>query len=49
MLLRDSPYKGTLTWPGVSELASGGIGPDPSGYRKEFLDLVRKAQAIVAP
>ena len=49
MLLRESPYKGTLTWPGLTEMATGAIGPDPSGYRKEFLELVRKAQAIVAP
>ncbi len=47
MLLRDSPYKGTLTWPAVSELAAGSIGTDPGGYRKEFLDLVRKAQEVV--
>ena len=47
MLLRDSPYRGTLTWPGVIELASGATGPDPGGYRKEFLDLVRKAQEVV--
>ena len=45
MLLRDSPYKGNLTWPGLLELATGGVGADPTGYRKEFLDLVRKAQS----
>ena len=46
MLLRNSPYAGTLTWPGLAELATGATGPEPSGYRKEFLDLVRKAQEI---
>ena len=46
MLLRDSPSKGSLTFPGVVELAESSIGPDPSGYRKEFLGLVRKAQAL---
>jgi Ca-activated chloride channel family protein len=46
MLLRDSPYKGSLTWEGLLELASGAVGADPGGYRKEFLELVRKAQAI---
>ena len=45
MLLRNSPYKGTLTWPGLAELASGAIGPEPGPYRREFLELVRKAQA----
>ena len=46
MLLRASPYAGTLTWPGLVELAGGAVGPQPTGYRQEFLDLVRKAQAI---
>ncbi len=46
MLLRDSPSKGSLTFPGVLELAGSSIGPDPSGYRKEFLGLVRKAQTL---
>jgi Ca-activated chloride channel family protein len=46
MLLRASPYAGTLTWPGLVELTSGATGPDPSGYRKEFLDLVRKAESL---
>jgi Ca-activated chloride channel family protein len=46
MLLRDSPYKGTITWGGVLELAGSSLGSDVSGYRKEFLELVRKAQAL---
>jgi Ca-activated chloride channel family protein len=46
MLLRDSPYKGSLTYAGVLELGTEGAEHDPSGYRKEFLDLVRKAQAL---
>ncbi|HWE38285.1 MAG TPA: YfbK domain-containing protein, partial [Isosphaeraceae bacterium] len=46
MLLRDSPYKGTITWGGVQELAGSSLGKDASGYRKEFLELVRKAQAL---
>ncbi len=49
MLLRDSPEKGTLTWPGLIEMARGSIGPDPVGFRKEFLELVRKAQAAPSP
>ena len=28
------------------ELAEASRGPDPSGYRKEFLDLVRRAQLL---
>ncbi|WP_406693713.1 VWA domain-containing protein [Singulisphaera sp. Ch08] len=46
MLLRDSPYKGTLTYPGVVELATSALGKDPSGYRAEFLGLVKKAQEL---
>ena len=46
MLLRNSPYAGTLTWPGLVELATGAAGPEPTGYRKEFLELVRKAQDL---
>lgn len=46
MLLRNSPYKGSLTYPGVLELAAGSLADDPSGYRKEFTDLVRKAQSL---
>jgi Ca-activated chloride channel family protein len=46
MLLRDSPHKGTATFEAVAELASASKGKDPSGYRTEFVDLVRKAQAL---
>jgi len=30
-------------------MARGSIGPDPAGFRKEFLELVRKAQAAPSP
>jgi Ca-activated chloride channel family protein len=46
MLLRDSPYKGSLTYAGALELGEEGARNDRSGYRKEFLDLVRKAEAL---
>jgi Ca-activated chloride channel family protein len=46
MLLRDSTYKGSLTFDGVVEIAQQTLGDDPSGYRKEFLGLVRKAQTL---
>jgi len=44
MLLRGSPHKGTATYEGVRELAESAVGADPSGYRREFADLVRKAR-----
>ncbi len=48
MLFRDSPHKGTLTYAGLLEIAQPALDEDPSGYRKEFVDLVRKAQALAA-
>ena len=46
MLLRDSPYKGDLTWDEVLRIARSSQGDDTEGYRGEFLDLVRRAWAI---
>lgn len=46
MLLRHSPYKGSLTYGGVLEVARSALGDDPSGYRKEFVGLVEKAQSL---
>lgn len=48
LLLRNSPFKGDLTWDKVLELAEEGQGPDREGYRAEFLQLVRKAAALHA-
>jgi Ca-activated chloride channel family protein len=46
MLLRDSQYKGNLTYAAVLELAQAGIGEDELGYRSEFLDMVRQAKSL---
>jgi len=46
MLLRGSAHKGTATYEAVLELAGEGVGSDPEGYRREFLDLVMKARAL---
>ena len=43
MLLRGSRYAGNATFLSIQEIASGCLGDDKSGYRSEFLDLVRKA------
>jgi Ca-activated chloride channel family protein len=48
MLLRDSPWKGNSSYESVLELGEASRGTDDSGYRKEFLELVRKAQALQA-
>ncbi len=48
MLLRDSPYKGSLTYDGVVEIAQPTIAGDLSGYHGEAVELVRKAKALAA-
>jgi Ca-activated chloride channel family protein len=46
LLLRDSPHKGNLTYPALLELSEPLLAHDPHGYRREFLDLVRKARDL---
>jgi Ca-activated chloride channel family protein len=46
MILRDSPHKGSASYAGVIELAGEGVGEDPHGYRAQFIELVKKAQAL---
>jgi Ca-activated chloride channel family protein len=46
MLLRHSKYHGSATFDAVIELAEAGIGRDVGGYRKEFVELVRKARDL---
>jgi Ca-activated chloride channel family protein len=46
MLLRESKFKGSSNYTLASELAQGGLGNDPHGYRKEFLELVNRASQI---
>jgi Ca-activated chloride channel family protein len=46
MILRDSPHKGEATYDLVLRLGEQGRGPDPFGYRAEFLDLVRKSREL---
>jgi Ca-activated chloride channel family protein len=46
LMLRKSQYKGNLTYGAVLELAQSGLGEDKHGYRKEFLDLARKAKEL---
>ncbi len=46
LLLRDSQYKGNLTHDAVVELAEAGVGADTHGYRRELVDLVRRAKSL---
>jgi secreted protein with Ig-like and vWFA domain len=46
MLLKDSAHKGSGSWEQVRQLAIDGKGPDPLGYRGEFIQLVEKARGL---
>jgi Ca-activated chloride channel homolog len=46
MLLRSSEYKGNSNYLSVINLATSAIGDDVEGYRKEFITLVKAAEAI---
>ena len=46
MLLRGSANKGSLTYPGILEIAGPVSSRDPSGYRQEFLAAVRQAKTL---
>ena len=46
MLLRNSEYAGLLTLDDVVELARRGRGPDPRGYRGEFIRLVETTRDL---
>src|SRR5438034_4867129 len=46
MILRDSEYKGNGSLQQVIEWAQQGTGADMNGYRADFIELVRKAQAL---
>jgi hypothetical protein len=46
MILRGSEYKGNGSLQQVIEWAQQGKGADMNGYRADFIELVRKAQAL---
>ena len=46
LCLRESPYKGNATLGAATEMAQEGRGTDAKGYRAEFIELVRKAEAL---
>ena len=43
---RESPFRGDAYWDGVRKLARSGVGLDPNGYRREFLELVDLAREV---
>jgi Ca-activated chloride channel family protein len=48
LLLRDSPFKGSLTYMGLLEIANPLMVDDSSGYWREFVGLIGKAKALNA-
>lgn len=46
LMLRDSEYKGDLTWDKVMQWADTARDYDPNEYRKEFLTWIRAAQIL---
>jgi Ca-activated chloride channel homolog len=46
MMLRESEYRGNLTWLQVQTLAQGAIGQDPDGYRKQAVGLIATASKL---
>ncbi|MDI9341587.1 MAG: von Willebrand factor type A domain-containing protein [Sediminibacterium sp.] len=46
MLLRDSKYKGDITWKQVIAMAKGAKGNDDDGYRAEFIRLAEMVQLM---
>ena len=46
MLLRGSPYAGSLAWPTVIDLARGARGDDRDGYRADFIRLAELAAEL---
>jgi Ca-activated chloride channel homolog len=46
MLLRDSEFKGDLTYSSVLNLAKSSRGEDEFGYKREFINLVEIAKGI---
>ncbi|QDT11616.1 YfbK domain-containing protein [Stieleria marina] len=46
MLLRNSPHSGDANFDSVEELATAGAKNDQTGYRTEFVELVRQAKRL---
>jgi len=46
MLLRDSPYKGTINYDQVIDWANNASSFNPQGYRQKFIQVVQKAKTL---
>lgn len=48
MLLRNSEHRGRSTFDTARALASGAIGQDKHGHRREFVELIERARSLTA-
>ncbi|MCL2721047.1 MAG: VWA domain-containing protein [Treponema sp.] len=46
MLLRNSIYRGNITYESVIQMAQNSLGSDPWQFRRSFIDMVKKAEVI---
>ncbi len=46
LLLKESLYKGTLSYSQIVQLAESAKGKDAQGYRAKFIELVKKAKVL---
>jgi Ca-activated chloride channel homolog len=46
LVLRESPFKGSASLDAVIDRAGRSLGDDPNGYRREFVDVARKAKGL---
>ena len=46
LLLRDSKYKGDMTYELAKKLAVGSKGKDANGYRSEFVSMIETAELL---
>jgi len=46
MMLREAKDRGNLSWAQVLSLAEGATGSDAEGYRRQMLDLVKRASRL---
>jgi Ca-activated chloride channel family protein len=47
MILRNSEYKGEANLAQVKTMAESNKGTDPNGYRKDFVELLKKAEVLL--
>ena len=46
MMLRESKFRGNLSWAAVQQLAESAVGTDAEGYRKQMIEMVKRAAKL---